>query len=46
VVKRLRGCIQQIDGDLGITGRGPGVRPSGKVDRPQPLLLRNAMEYD
>ena len=32
--------------DLGVTGRGPGVRPSGVVDQPQPLLLRNAMEYD
>ncbi len=26
VVKRLQGYIQQMDGDLGVTGRGPGVR--------------------
>ena len=30
----------------GATGRGPGVRPGGKVEHAQPLLLRNAMEYD
>jgi arylsulfatase A-like enzyme len=46
VVRRLRAYIRQMDGDLGTIGRGPGVRPSGVVDRPQPLLLRNAMEYD
>ena len=46
VVKRLQGYIQQMDKDLGVTGRGPGVRPSGRVNRPRPLLLRNPMEYD
>ena len=46
VVQRLQGYIQQMDGDLGVTGRGPGVRPSGVVNQPQPLLFRNAMEYD
>ena len=46
VVKRLQGYVRQMDADLGATGRGPGVRPSGIVDQPQPLLLRNAMEYD
>ncbi len=46
VVERLQGYIRQMDGDLGVTGRGPGVRPSGVVNQPQPLLLRNAMEYD
>jgi arylsulfatase A len=46
VVQRLQGFIRQMDGDLGMTGRGPGVRPSGVVNQPQPLLLRNAMEYD
>jgi hypothetical protein len=29
-----------------VTGRGPGVRAGGMVNQPQPLLLRNAMEYD
>jgi arylsulfatase A-like enzyme len=46
VVKRLQGYIRQMDADLGATRRGPGVRPSGVVTQPQPLLLRNAMEYD
>ena len=46
IVKRLQGYIQQMDADLGITGRGPGVRASGVVKQPQPLLMRNAMEYD
>jgi arylsulfatase A-like enzyme len=46
VVQRLQSCIQQMDRDLGVTGRGPGVRPSGVVKEPQPLLLRDAMEYD
>jgi arylsulfatase A-like enzyme len=46
VVERLQGCIRRMDRDLGVTGQGPGVRPSGVVDHPQPLLLRNAMEYD
>jgi arylsulfatase A len=46
VVKRLQGYIRQMDGDLGITGRGPGVRASGVVKQPQPLLMRSAIEYD
>ncbi len=46
VVERLQGYIQKMDADLGVTGRGPGVRASGVVDQPQPLLLRSAMEYD
>ena len=46
VVKRLQGYIQQMDKDLGVTDLGPGVRPSGVVEKPQPLLKRNAMEYD
>ena len=46
VVQRLRGFVRQMDGDLGVTGRGPGVRAGGVVERPQPLLLRDAMEYD
>ncbi len=46
VVRRLQGYIEKMDGDLGVTGRGPGVRASGVVNQPQPLLLRNEMEYD
>lgn len=46
IVKRLLGYVRQMDADLGITGRGPGVRPSGIVKHPQPLLMRSAIEYD
>jgi arylsulfatase A-like enzyme len=46
VVKRLQDQIRRMDQDLGITGLGPGVRAGGVVKQPQPLLLRNAMEYD
>jgi arylsulfatase A-like enzyme len=46
VVRRLEGYVRQMDRDLGVTGQGPGVRASGVVDRPQPLRLRDGMEYD
>ncbi len=46
VVERLQKYVEQMAQDLGVTGKGPGVRPSGVVDRPQPLLKRNGMEYD
>lgn len=46
VVKRLQGYIQQMDGDLGISELGPGVRASGIVENPRPLLMRGAHEYD
>jgi hypothetical protein len=46
VVRRLEGYIRQMDRDLGVTGKGPGVRASGVVDQPQPLRLRDGMEYD
>ena len=46
VVRRLQGLVKQMDGDLGVVGRGPGVRPGGVVKNPQPLLLRSPMEYD
>jgi arylsulfatase A len=46
VVKRLHGYIRQMDNDLGATGVGPGVRPSGMVSQPQPLTLRESIEYD
>jgi arylsulfatase A-like enzyme len=46
VVERLQGLVRRMGGDLGLTGRGPGVRPGGVVKEPQPLLLRCGMEYD
>jgi arylsulfatase A-like enzyme len=39
VVKRLQGYVAAMNADLGAAGKGPGVRPPGRVDRPKPLLL-------
>jgi len=39
VVKRLQSLINEMGGDLGITGLGPGVRPPGRVARPVGLWL-------
>ena len=44
VVKRLQDLIARMDADLGIEkgtkkNAAPGVRPAGRVDNPQPLLL-------
>lgn len=38
VVKRLRGLAAQMDSDLGVEGKGPGVRELGRVRNPQPIL--------
>jgi arylsulfatase A-like enzyme len=46
VVQKLQGFVRRMDADLGVTGRGPGVRPGGIVKNPEPLLLRSPMEYD
>lgn len=45
VVARLQDLIRQMDGDLGRTKNGPGVRPPGRVDHPQFLLKGVAQEY-
>ncbi|MFL6111237.1 MAG: hypothetical protein ACJ786_07785, partial [Catenulispora sp.] len=42
VVKRLLGLADRMDGDLGKTKPGPGVRPAGKVKVPKPLLLKSS----
>jgi arylsulfatase A len=39
IVKRLHALVAKMDADLGITKQGPGVRPPGRVAKPQPLLL-------
>lgn len=39
VVKRLRGYAAKMDGDLGISGKGPGVRPPARTANPQRLRL-------
>ena len=38
VVKRLRSLAEAMDKDLGVDGVGPGVRPLGRVENPQPLI--------
>ncbi len=40
VVKRLQEYVTKMDVDLGVAKQGPGVRPPGRVQRPQPLLLK------
>lgn len=39
VIKRLQKYVNDMDKDLGIKGKGPGVRPPGRVDDPKPLLM-------
>jgi arylsulfatase A-like enzyme len=39
VLRRLERLLAQMDADLGRNQAGPGVRPPGRVARPQPLLL-------
>lgn len=38
VVKRLMGYIAKMDADLGRSGKGPGVRPPGRVADPKGLV--------
>ena len=41
VVKRLQDLIRPMDEDLGLKGdKAPGIRPPGRVEDPQPLLLK------
>lgn len=44
VVKRLPEHVARMDGDLGISKNGPGVRTCGKVDNPKPLV-KDVREY-
>ena len=37
-VNRLQALVQQMEGDLGVTKLGPGVRELGRVANPQPLI--------
>jgi arylsulfatase A len=41
VVKLLQKFVDQMDADLGVNKLGPGVRAPGRVQKAQPLLLRN-----
>ncbi len=38
VVARLEKLVETMKDDLGTTGFGPGCRPLGKVENPQPLI--------
>ena len=38
VVALLQEKVAAMDGDLGIRGKGPGVRPLGHVENPKPLI--------
>ena len=41
VVKRLRDFAEEMRGDLGLDGMGPGCRALGRVDHPQPIIATN-----
>jgi arylsulfatase A len=41
VVKRLRDFAEEMRGDLGMDGMGPGCRPLGRVENPQPVIATN-----
>ncbi len=38
IVASLMKLVEQADGDLGRTGKGPGVRPLGRVTDPEPFI--------
>lgn len=38
IVQRLRALADATKDDLGLTGAGPGCRPLGRVEHPQPLI--------
>jgi arylsulfatase A-like enzyme len=38
VVAKLQDFVKQMDADLGVAKKGPGVRPSGIVTSPKPLV--------
>jgi hypothetical protein len=39
VIKQLQEYVDSMDKDLGIKGKGPGVREPGQVENPKPLLM-------
>lgn len=41
VVERLRGLATAMEQDLGTDGIGPGCRPLGRVEHPQPWIARD-----
>jgi arylsulfatase A len=41
VVKRLMALVDAVKSDLGTADTGPGVRPLGRVQNPQPFILHD-----
>jgi len=41
IVQKLRALAEATDADLGREGRGPGCRPLGRVENPQPLIAHD-----
>ena len=41
IVQRMQALIVAMDADLGVTGKGPGVRPIGMAQHHEPLLLKH-----
>jgi arylsulfatase A len=41
MVQKLRALATATDADLGREGRGPGCRPLGRMDHPQPLIAHD-----
>ena len=39
VVARLQKLLSRMDGDLGVTNSGPGIRPPGRIENPTGLWL-------
>jgi arylsulfatase A len=43
VMKRLQQLISEMDGDLGVTNAGPGIRSAGRIENPTGLWLPGQM---
>ncbi|MBM4092590.1 MAG: arylsulfatase, partial [Planctomycetes bacterium] len=41
IVKRLQALADAMNDDLGTDGKGPGVRPLGRVENPKPLIHKD-----
>jgi hypothetical protein len=41
IVQKLHALASATDTDLGREGRGPGCRPLGRVENPQPLIAND-----
>lgn len=46
VVQRLRTLADAMNDDLGVKAVGPGCRPLGRVEKPQPIIARDGTVRD